>query len=99
LAQAEDAPLVADDADVTVIAAHMTRLVLDALLRSESVFPQSAYAVGLKSGWIFQAPFDTWPISLIEEGRWGPDEDERRDEEFAALASELFPPTLSDAGE
>ena len=99
LAQVEGAPLVADDADVTVIAAHMTRLVLDTLLRGDSAFPQSAYAVGLKTGWIFQAPFDTWPISLVEEGRWGPDEDERPGEELAALAAELFPSTPPDAGE
>ena len=98
VAQEDGAPLVADDADVTVIAAHMTRLVLDILLRSDSVFPQSAYAVGLKAGWVFQAPFDTWPITLVQEGGWGPDEDERLGEELAALTAELFPPISSAAG-
>ena len=73
-------PLVADDADVTVIAAHVTRFALDALLRSESVFPQSAYAVGLKPGWIFEAPFETWPIALAQEGAWGPEREEGHQE-------------------
>lgn len=84
-------PLVADDTDVGVIAAHMTRLALDALTRTESLFPQPAYAIGLKAEWIFEAPFDTWPISLVPEGTWGPQKDERLEEELAALAKQLFP--------
>lgn len=66
----EDPPFVADDADVSVIAAHATRLALDILQGGETTFPHSAYAIGLKVGWIFQAPFDTWPIDLISIGAW-----------------------------
>lgn len=58
-------PLIADDADVTVIASHCARLVIDTLIgRAPSAFPYSVYLVGLASGWIFDAPFDTYPIDV-----------------------------------
>lgn len=58
-------PLIADDADVTVIASHCARLVIDTLIgRAPSVFPYSVYLVGLTSAWIFDAPFDTYPIDV-----------------------------------
>jgi hypothetical protein len=57
--------LIADDADVTVIASHCARLVIDTLIgRAPSAFPYSVYLVGLASGWIFDAPFDTYPIDV-----------------------------------
>ena len=84
-------PLVADDADVTVIAAHMSRLILDALTSDTSQFPQAAYAVGLKPGWIFAAPFETWPIDLAAEGDWGPLADENLADELNAMVREFFP--------
>lgn len=84
-------PLIADDADVTLIAAHMVRLALDALTRAESAFPHAAYAIGLKKGWIFEAPFDAWPIDLRPEGVWGSEKDERLEEELTALTAQLFP--------
>lgn len=86
---ADKPPLVADDADVSVIASHMSRMALDILLRTESEFPQSAYAIGMSNEWIFSAPFDVWPIDLRPEGTWGPEVDEHQEEEFAALAEEL----------
>lgn len=87
----EDAqPLVADDADVTVIAAHATRMALDALLRQETSFAQPAYAIGLRAEWIFEAPFDTWPIALTPEGVWGPVEDEHLHEQLSAFLKEFF---------
>lgn len=92
-------PLIADDADVTVIASHMARFALDALARENSVFPSSAYAVGLKAEWIFAAPFDSYPIDLLPEGTWGPKQDESLDDELMALVSELFPSVRSDATE
>lgn len=91
LALDESPPLIADDADVSVIAAHMTRMALDALTRQDTAFPHPAYAVGLKAEWIFEAPFDTWPISLVPEGKWGPQKDENAEAELAALAKQLFP--------
>ncbi len=66
----DEAPFVADDADISVIAAHATRFALDILQGGETVFPQSAYAIGLKKAWIFRAPFDTWPIDLEPIGAW-----------------------------
>lgn len=85
-------PLIADDADVAVIAAHLTRLALDTLLYgSESRFPQSAYVIGLARGWIFSAPFDTCPIAFSAEGLWGPNKDPDAAEQLKTLASELFP--------
>jgi hypothetical protein len=65
-------PLVADDADVSVIAAHTARLAMDLLARPEaSIFPFSAYVIGMTSDWLFEQPFDTRPIDLIPEGEWG----------------------------
>lgn len=91
LAQPEGAPLIADDAEVTLIAGHMTRLVLDLLANQISLFPQSAYAIGFRPGWIFDAPFDTWPITLTAEGDWGPEKDDHLSEELDAFIAEFFP--------
>lgn len=64
-------PLVADDADVAVIAAHASRIAVDALIRpGASAFPHSAYVVGLSTEWIFTAPFDTHPIDFVPEDAW-----------------------------
>lgn len=57
----EQPALVADDADVSVIAAHAARMAIDALLGGD-IFPQSMYVVSLKAGWIFDQPFETHPI-------------------------------------
>lgn len=88
---AEKPPLMADDADVSVIAAHMARMAIDSLLRSESAFPQSAYAIGMSDQWIFAAPFDVWPIELRMDGEWGVRKDDNLEEEFSALTKQLFP--------
>lgn len=57
--------MVADDADVGVIAAQLARLALDTLTNSAvSDFEQSAYMIGMRKEWIFQAAFDTWPVEL-----------------------------------
>lgn len=66
----DEVPFVADDADVSVIAAHATRLALDILQGGDTAFPHSAYMIGLRKAWIFQAPFDTWPIDLAPIGPW-----------------------------
>ena len=92
-------PLIADDADVAVMAGHMSRYALDALTRQESQFPQSAYAVGLRAGWIFGAPFDTWPIALVDEGTWGPEKDDNLTEQLEAFVSEFFPKSAESEGE
>ena len=58
-------PAIADDADVTVIAAHAARLAIDTLIpRNPSLFPNSVYLIGLAPGWIFDQPFETYPIDV-----------------------------------
>jgi hypothetical protein len=59
------APLIADDADVTVIASHAARMAIDLLIpRDPSAFPNSVYLIGLAKGWIFENPFETYPIEV-----------------------------------
>lgn len=54
----------ASDADVSVIADHAARFALDCLVPSAvSKFPYSMYLIGLVKAWVFEAPFDTIPIS------------------------------------
>jgi hypothetical protein len=56
---------IADDSDVTVIAAHAVRLAIDTLLvREPSIFPSSVYVIGLSKGLIFKQPFETYPIDV-----------------------------------
>ncbi|MDX7951461.1 ThiF family adenylyltransferase [Lichenihabitans sp. Uapishka_5] len=55
--------IVAGDAEVGVIAAHVARFALDALGDGLS-FPHSMYVIGLKAGWIFEQPFDVRPVSV-----------------------------------
>ena len=63
--QTAGGPLIADDADVTVIAGHTARFAIDVLIgRNPSMFPNSVYMIGLAEHWIFQQPFDTMPITL-----------------------------------
>ena len=96
---ADAPPLVADDADVTVIAGHLAKITLDALVHTETTFPQSAYAIGLRAGWIFGSPFDTWPIELRSEGEWGPQKDEHLSEQLDAFVAEFFPQLAADEAE
>lgn len=64
-------PLVADDADVGVIAAHASRMAVDALIRPDaSAFLHPGYVIGLSTEWIFGEPFDTRPIDFSPEGAW-----------------------------
>jgi molybdopterin/thiamine biosynthesis adenylyltransferase len=84
-------PLIADDAEVTIIAAHITRLAIDILVREETIFPHSAYAVGLRREWIFNAPFETFPIHLEAGGGWRQTAADESSEELIALMAELFP--------
>jgi sulfur-carrier protein adenylyltransferase/sulfurtransferase len=96
---AEGAPLLASDADVSVIAAHLTHLVIDTLIDSRrSIFPNSAYAIGMSAQWIFRAPFDTWPIGLTLEGQWGPETEENAPENVDAFLLELLRPKRVDDG-
>ncbi len=71
-AGADGAPLVADDADVGVIASHLSRFAIDLLARpGATTFPFSAYVIGLSDRWLFTAPFDVRPIDLGKSDAWG----------------------------
>jgi hypothetical protein len=60
-----ETPLIADDAEVTVIASHAARFAIDVLLqRTPSGFPASVYAIGLSKGSVFEQPFETFPINV-----------------------------------
>lgn len=64
-------PMLADDADVGVIAAHMARLALDILAHpTQSKFPTSLYVVGLAAEWAFTAPFQNIAIETIGAEGW-----------------------------
>lgn len=61
-------PMVADDADVAVIASNLARFVIDTATAADpSAFDCSAYMIGMRKEWIFGYPFDTWPINLGPE--------------------------------
>src|SRR5438876_1558182 len=86
-----DRPLIADDADVAVIAGHATRMALDALTRSEaSRFPHPAYVIGLSAEWIFSAQFDTRPIDFLEDGAWAGEASPERTVDALGLMTSLF---------
>jgi hypothetical protein len=85
-------PLVADDAEVSVIAGHLARLATDVLTRPEdSAFPMPAYAIGLRRAWIFSQPFETWPIELAGSEPWKVEQDPASVAESLALLRELLP--------
>lgn len=85
-------PLVADDAEVSIIAGHLARLVTDVLTRPEdSAFPAPAYAIGLRKAWIFSQPFETWPIELAGSEPWKAEQDPASVAESLALLRELLP--------
>jgi hypothetical protein len=53
---------------VSVIAAHLARTGLDILLEHEQLeYSSPAYFIGLKPGWIFNGPFDTFPIEIARD--------------------------------
>jgi sulfur-carrier protein adenylyltransferase/sulfurtransferase len=90
--RADAPPLIADDADVTVIAGHAARLAIDLLARpGQSIFPQSAYVIGLSAEWIFLAPFDTCPIDLAPEAGWRAPVDPDISERGTAFLDGIFP--------
>jgi molybdopterin/thiamine biosynthesis adenylyltransferase len=66
-----EGPVVADDADVAIIAAHATRMTTDYLIHpDDSAFPHPAYVIGLAKAWLFTEPLDVLPLDLVGEGQW-----------------------------
>jgi sulfur-carrier protein adenylyltransferase/sulfurtransferase len=91
------APLVADDAEVTIIASHLARFVTDVLVcPQESAFPAPVYAVGLRKAWIFSQPFETWPIQLVGAEPWKTEPEAGSVKESVELLRELLPSAFDD---
>jgi len=85
-------PLTADDADVSVIASHLSRFAIDLLTRPDAtIFPYSAYLIGLTEKWVFTAPFDVRPIDLGESDEWGSDSEVGNTEALTQLLADLLP--------
>ena len=86
----EGAPLIADDTAVSVIAAHLAAMAIDTLANpDDSRFPFPAYMIGLDEGWIFSAPFETFPIDLYRQGTWGPISDGGGTDEVKSFFEEV----------
>lgn len=61
----DQAPMIADDADVSAISAHLTQFAADALRSvDQSDYPQSVYVIGFRKEWISEQPFDTRPVDV-----------------------------------
>jgi molybdopterin/thiamine biosynthesis adenylyltransferase len=93
-AEAADGSVIeASDAEVSVIADHAVRFAIDCLIPSEELrFPHSMYLIGLLRAWVFEAPFDTIPISpqappISQEV---PAESDNMDPEHVAFLLELI---------
>jgi molybdopterin/thiamine biosynthesis adenylyltransferase len=65
LETADGEVLQASDADVSVIAHHAAAVISDCFLpKGQSRYPYSMYLVGLQKAWVFDAPFQTIPLSM-----------------------------------
>lgn len=61
----ENAPEIADDAEVSVMAGHLSMLAIDTLIpRDPSAYPYPVYLIGFRAEWIFETAFDTRPIDI-----------------------------------
>lgn len=61
----DQAPMIADDADVSVISSHLTHFAADTLREpTNSDYPHSVYVIGLRKEWLFEQPFDTRPVDI-----------------------------------
>lgn len=57
-------PLVADDAEVSIIAHHAARYVQDCFNPPPGLFPYQLYLVGMASEWVFAEPFSVIPLGV-----------------------------------
>lgn len=88
-------PLVADDAEVAIVAGHLARFAIDVLVHpQESAFPVPAYAIGLRKAWIFSEPLEIWPIRLVGSDPWKAEQDSASVAESLELLRELLPSTF-----
>jgi sulfur-carrier protein adenylyltransferase/sulfurtransferase len=59
--------LSASDADVSVIASHTVRIAADVLVNEKPEHEYPVYLIGFSKWWVFDAPFDTRPLSIPRE--------------------------------
>ncbi|MBI4990286.1 MAG: ThiF family adenylyltransferase [Rhodocyclales bacterium] len=86
----QEQPLLAHDSDVGFVATALTRLALDTAKQSDlGDFPYSAYLIGMRREWIFEAPFDTRPIDVQGEG-WNTGKIAASDEDHHAAVRTLL---------
>lgn len=70
-AAGEETPLLATDADVSVVAHHVVQLALDVITRPEaSRYPHSMYLLGFRAGWVFDQPLQNLPVTMPDPGQW-----------------------------
>ena len=61
----DSVPIVANDAEVTIIAGHLAALAIDTLVpRIPSSYRHAVYLIGLKDEWIFDQAFEVHPIDV-----------------------------------
>ena len=83
----DEPPLIAGDADIAVIAHLAAEYILDTLSsREPSRFPYSAYYIGLHRAWIFDEPFQVYPVEADTLGSWSSEVSENDPERQAGLA-------------
>jgi hypothetical protein len=92
-------PMIADDAEVSIVAAHLTRFATDILISGDSKFPYSAYVLGLREDQLFGQPFETRPIQFVTDGDWQLALEEGWEDDLDALVKDLLPPQLEPAPE
>jgi len=90
-------PLIADDADVSVIASHLSRFAIDLLAHpGATAFPYPAYVIGLSDRWLFTAPFDVRPIDLGDADAWGAASEPSDKAALEALLADLTARTIDE---
>ncbi|PHH38747.1 hypothetical protein [Pseudomonas putida] len=62
-AEIDDEVFIAGDSEVSALAASLSQFIIDALVGGQVPrFPSAAYLIGYQKAWIFEAPFDTYPV-------------------------------------
>lgn len=84
--------LIASDADVGLIANHLVQFTIDCLANAgDSRFPSAAYLIGFKKHWIFEAPFDVYPLDIHSDDSWNAPGIEENKDELLRFMGEIFP--------
>lgn len=63
---------------------------------ADTIFPSPDYVIALRAGWMFTAPFETWPIDLPGAKEWSPETTAASVEQSLALIRELMPAVADD---